>query len=273
MPFITSRLGSQIVKWATVATLFLLLSGIYLWWPFQRFTVQWKGPARRVWFDIHAVTGIFSFPFLLLLTVTGIMMSFEATTVPLLYKMTGSRQSPEPLLKVTPAPGAKPVSPDQAVEIARAALPGAAPYRLEVPGPHGAYTIGAGFPEDRTPGGRSSIVVDQYSGAVLFTRSSRNAPAGARIMATNGGLHTGEIWGAPGKAVLSLACLIAILQVISGFAMWWKKKSPRKVQALRRMASARSATLRNCSSVNSACRNSALHSAKPGMVNSRRLEK
>jgi uncharacterized iron-regulated membrane protein len=221
------QLGKQIMSWAGVALVFLLLSGLYLWWPYQRFRIQWKGSARRVWFDIHAVVGIFSFLFLLLLTVTGVLIGFEEKSVPLFYKMTGSQPSRQPRVNAAPPPGAKPIAPDQAMEIARGALPGAAPFQIGIPGPRGAYYIRARYPEDLTPGGRSAVVVDQYTGAVLFAEGSRSAPAGSRMVIANRALHTGDILGIPSKALMSLACLMAVLQVISGIAMWWKKRKPK----------------------------------------------
>jgi uncharacterized iron-regulated membrane protein len=218
------RLGKQIMSWAGVAMLFLLLSGLYLWWPYQRFRIQWKGSARRVWFDIHAVVGIFSFVFLLLLTVTGILIGFEEQSVPLFYRITSSTPSRQPRVEITPPPGAKPIGPDRAMEIARAALPGAAPFQISIPGPKGAYSIRARYSEDLTPGGRSFVTVDQYNGAVRFAEGSRSAPAGARMVIANRAIHTGDILGIPSKTVMSLACLMAVMQVVSGLTMWWKKR-------------------------------------------------
>ena len=221
---INPRLGKQIMSWAGVAMLFMLLSGIYLWWPYQRFRIQWKGSARRVWFDIHAVTGIFSFAFLLVLAVTGVLIGFEEKSVPWFYKVTGSTPSRPPRAEVTPPPGATPIGPDRALEIARAALPGAAPFEIPIPGPKGVYSIRARYPEDLTPGGRSAVVVDQYSGAVLFAEGSRGAPAGARMAIATRAIHTGDILGIPSKAVMSLASLMAVVEVCSGLTMWWKKR-------------------------------------------------
>ena len=222
------QLGKSIMSWAGVAMIFLLLSGLYLWWPYKRFSIQWKSSTRRVWFDLHAAVGIFSFLFLLLLTFTGIMIGFEEKTTPMFYRMTGSTPSRLPRVQVTPPAGAKPIGPDRAMEIARAALPGASPFLIMIPGPKGAYLMRARFPEDLTPGGRSTVMVDQYSGAVLFAEGSRTAPGGARMVITNRAIHTGDIFGIPSKAVMSLACLMAVLQVVSGITMWWKKKKPNR---------------------------------------------
>lgn len=218
------QFGKALMSWAGVAMLFLLLTGIYLWWPYQRFSIKWSGGTRRVWFDIHAVVGILSFLFLLVLTVTGIAIGFEEKTTPMFYSITGSTPSRIPRVQATPPPGAQPIGPDRAMEIARGAIPGASPFLINIPGPKGAYFIRARFPEDLTPGGRSTVVVDQYSGAVLFAEGSRTAPGGARMVITNRAIHTGDIFGIPSKAIMSLACLMAVLQVVSGITMWWKKR-------------------------------------------------
>jgi uncharacterized iron-regulated membrane protein len=47
--------GKTIASWAGVAMLFLLLSGLYLWWPLKRAKVQASGPPSRFWFDLHNV--------------------------------------------------------------------------------------------------------------------------------------------------------------------------------------------------------------------------
>ena len=67
------------MSWVGVVTLFLLLSGLYLWWPLKRATIGWSGAPRRTWFDIHNTIGIISIVFLLALTITGIVIGFEST--------------------------------------------------------------------------------------------------------------------------------------------------------------------------------------------------
>ena len=110
------------------------------------------------------------------------------------------------------------------MEIARAAIPGTFPFQINAPGPKGTYQIRSRFPEDLTPGGRSRVIVDQYSGAVLFAEGSRTAPAGTRMVIVNRAIHTGDIFGMPTKTLVSLASLMAVVQVVSGAMMWWKRR-------------------------------------------------
>jgi uncharacterized iron-regulated membrane protein len=175
---------------------------------------------------------VFTFVFLLLLTFTGVMIGFDESTTPLFFRMSASEPSkaPQPL---PPPPGAAPITPDQAMGIAAAAIPGTFPFQIGIPGPKGAYLIRSRFPEDLTGGGRSRVMVDQYTGKVLFAEGSRTAPAGARMVIANRAIHTGDILGMPTKTLVSFASLMAVVQVVSGAMMWWKRRRALVGQAIR----------------------------------------
>lgn len=143
------------------------------------------------------------------------------------YTITGSRPSQLPAVP-KPAREASPISPDQAMAIARTALPGATPFLVMMPGPEDAFQIRLRYPEDRTPGGRSRVLIDQYSGKLLFAEGSRNAPAGSRMVTLNRAIHTGDIFGLPSKFLTSLASLLPVVQLVSGVVMWRKRVKLRQ---------------------------------------------
>jgi uncharacterized iron-regulated membrane protein len=218
-------IGGKITSGAAVVLLLMLLSGLYLWWPLKRVRVTWRGAAvRTTWFDIHNTTGVLALIFLLALTATGLVIGFESVTTPLFYKMTGSQPTPRPNPRVAAVPGTTPITPDSALVLARAALPGTAPFMINVAGPGEAYVVRARYPEDRTPGGRSLIVLNPYTGKVLFAEGSRGAPAGTRLVTANRAIHTGDLFGIPGKILVSLASLAALAQVLTGLTMWLKRR-------------------------------------------------
>jgi uncharacterized iron-regulated membrane protein len=219
--------GKKIMSWVGLVMLFLLLSGVYLWWPYQRVTIQWGQWRMRTWLDIHNAVGIFSFVFLLVLAITGVVIGFEEQTTPLFYKLTRSQPSNEADVQILAPPGVKAITPDQALEIARVTLPGAAPFEINVPQAKEPYYVRLRYPEDRTPGGRSQVTLDPYTGKVLFSEGSRTAPAGRRLVNANRAIHTGDIFGIPSKTILSLASLMAVAQLVSGLAMWWKRRTRR----------------------------------------------
>ena len=161
-------LGKSIVSWADIAMLFLLATGVYLWWPLKRFTITWQLSPRRRWLDVHAVTGITVFTFLLLAGLTGAVIGFDDLTQDWLYAITSSQPSRPRPHAVTPT-AAGMISPDRAMAIARDAIPGATPFMLALPArPGGTMSIRSHFPEDLTPGGRSRVEIDPYSGEVVF---------------------------------------------------------------------------------------------------------
>jgi uncharacterized iron-regulated membrane protein len=216
--------GKKIVTWAVVGLLILQLTGLFLWWKQKRLRIQWRKPSRRIWFDIHNSVGIVAYLFLLLLTITGLVMGFERQTTPFFYQVTGSQPGKGPDLDVPLSTGAAILPADSAVAIAKRALPGALPFNIPLPGPGDMYVVSCRFPEDRTPGGRSMVFIDPYSGKVLYVESSRTAPAWRRIVNMNRAIHTGDLFGMPSKIVMSLASLALVLLFISGVTMWWKRK-------------------------------------------------
>lgn len=216
--------GRQIVRWSGVMLVLLLLSGIYLWWPAKRARLVTGTSPFRTWFDLHNTVGIFSFVFLLLLSMTGVFIGFDDVTVPLAYTLTGSTPSAQGSTRVTPVPGTRQISPDQALEIARRALSGTFPFYVSVVSPTTAYVVRSRFPEDRTPGGRSLVVIDSYTGRVMFAEGSRTAPGGRRVEILNRAVHTGDIFGLPSKIVMSLASLMAPVQLVTGLMLWVRRK-------------------------------------------------
>jgi uncharacterized iron-regulated membrane protein len=216
--------GKKIITWAAVGLLFLQLTGLFLWWRQKRVRIQWRKPSRRIWFDIHNVIGIVAYLFLLVLAITGLVMGFEKQTTPFFYQVTGSQPGNGPDLNVPLSTGTVILPADTAVEIARRALPGAAPFDIPLPGRGEMYVVSCRFPEDLTPGGRSMVFIDPYSGKVLYAESSRTAPAGTRIVKMNHAIHTGDLFGMPSKIVMSLASLALTLLFISGVAMCGKRK-------------------------------------------------
>jgi uncharacterized iron-regulated membrane protein len=215
--------GAAVVTGVTAVLLFLVMSGIFLWWPYKRVTVKWGASASRIHFDLHNTAGIYSALFLLVLGTTGIMIHFGDDIEKYLHKSAGTERIGRNIPSVV-QPGAAPITPDQAVEAALAALPGAKAHMISLPpNPKASYLVWMHYPEDLTPGGRSWVNVDQYSGKAVGFQNSRTAPAASRTIIINRAIHTGDILGYPTKILVCLSGLMLIVQAITGYSMWWKK--------------------------------------------------
>jgi uncharacterized iron-regulated membrane protein len=156
------------------------------------------------------------------MTLSGVIIAFEEFTDPLLKKL-DSRPAPTANVESTPIEGGQPISVDEAVRLANAALPGAVTTSINLPQPGKAvYRALVKFPEDRTPAGRSRVALDQWNGQVLQKISTREAELGTAINNLKRSAHTGDIFGWPTQALYFIASLMIAGQVVTGFLIWWK---------------------------------------------------
>lgn len=217
--------GRSVVKWAGVATLILLASGLYLWWPAKR--VRIRGGWRRsgFWFDVHNSVGILSLLPLLVLAATGTAIGFEDQAESLVEKVA----TPVPVRPVPhviprePMSGAVAITPDQAVAIARAMIPGTIVNRMQMPRYGGVFRVSLENPRDRI-GGDNMVAIDPSSGSVLSSVRSSDLSPTTRMLAVNEAVHTGDIWGMPSKLFVCLASVIVPVQVISGMLVWLRRR-------------------------------------------------
>ncbi|HXH41613.1 MAG TPA: PepSY-associated TM helix domain-containing protein [Thermoanaerobaculia bacterium] len=221
---LAGKIGEMIMAVAAIVMLFLVVSGVILWWKYRKVTIKWNASLFRVMFDVHNAAGILSAIFLLLLSLTAIAIAFDNPIARWSYKATGTKPIPRSIPS-TQRSGAATVDPDEVLRIAKAAEPGAAPLAIDYPeDTKDSYTVRMRFPEDRTPGGRSWVCVDQYSGKVLVAQSSRTAPLPVRAELMNRQIHTGDVFGTPSRIVMSASSLLVVLQAFSGVVMWWKRR-------------------------------------------------
>lgn len=223
----TRLFGGHVGEWAvgvvTALTLFMAITGLVLWWPRKIVGVSIRASTRRINFDLHNVFGLYASAVFLFIALTGMMIAFEGFTDPAIARLNAV---PQPLLAKESAPvaGAAPLSVDALAQSARATLPGAFLKGITIPpGGKGVVVAMMKYPEDRTPGGRSRVALDQYSGKALTILNTRTAPLGTKILNVKRSAHTGDIFGWWSRAVYFITCLMLAGQIITGFFIWWKR--------------------------------------------------
>lgn len=228
---VAGQTGEYVTGAVTFVTFLMALSGLYLWWPRKLLSLKTTPSWRRTNLDLHHVLGFWGSAVMVTICLSGVLIAFEEFTEPMLKKL-DSRPAPTANLESTPQPGRTPISVDEAVRLANAALPGATTTAINIPSPGKAvYRALLKFPEDRTPAGRSRVVVDQWSGKVLQTINTREAELGTRISNLKRSAHTGDIFGWPTRALYFIASLMIAGQVVSGFLIWWKPGKLAQSQA------------------------------------------
>lgn len=218
--------GRVILKWSSLATLVSLLSGMYLWWPVKRMRIGGAWWSPRFWFDFHSSIGFFSLIPVLLLAGTGVVFGFENEFASLIGRASVPRTVRQDRTSTanTEQTGATEISPDQAVAIAGARVPGALPYRVQMPRYGGSYVVAFNNPQDRVTGRRNFISVSPASGRLTSVNLSSDLTFAERFIAVNGAIHTGSIWGMPTRIIAALASILLPLQGLSGLMIWLRRK-------------------------------------------------
>ncbi|HLZ42739.1 MAG TPA: PepSY-associated TM helix domain-containing protein [Candidatus Sulfotelmatobacter sp.] len=115
--------------------------------------------------------------------------------------------------------GATPITPDEAVAAALLQMPGAVPYRVQMPAFGGTYQVAMLDSRDKISGDRNVVALDPFGNVVFVTRS-RDLSRGERILAINEAIHTGNISGIPSRIAVCLASAMVLVQAASGLLMW-----------------------------------------------------
>jgi len=236
----SGKIGGEIMAIATIASLVLVLSGIYLWWGDKIWRVRWSASWKRVVFDLHHQLGILAAIVLVLITASGLVIHYRALNN-LVYRL--DRTAPDEIPdQLTPASPSASISVDSLQAVALRALPGARVMFLALsPKRDDPFVAAMRFPEDHTPGGRSRVYVDRYTGGVLGVQNTRRAQMGTRIWNQIRSIHTGDWLGKPTEVVWLVAALTLVGQAITGLLMWWNGRRSRA--ALKRADAGRSARI------------------------------
>jgi uncharacterized iron-regulated membrane protein len=235
-------IGKYIVGISTLIFLFILITGIILWWPrtrrimVRRLKIKWNSGWKRVNHDMHLVFGFYSAIFLFILAFTGLAWSFEWFNNGI-YKVTNSplKQAPPP--QSVFLAGAKRISPDEALSAALNVNRNAEFYQLSLPKDSSeVFSISSLSTNAVHEGATDAVYVDQYSGKVAGTLAYSERSLGARVRSTFKPVHTGSIWGWPTKILAFIVCLMGVTFPITGTIMWLNRtrKKPVRVASQRR---------------------------------------
>ena len=75
--------GKLVVGYSTIAFVFILISGIVIWWPINkkmlknRLKISTRRGSFRFWYDLHVAGGMYASIFLLAMALTGLTWSFK----------------------------------------------------------------------------------------------------------------------------------------------------------------------------------------------------
>ncbi|MDQ0315712.1 PepSY-associated TM helix domain-containing protein [Amorphus orientalis] len=232
--------GRAVIDAANLAFLFILMSGVYLWWP-----RRWRWPllkthltlrrnlptAKARDYNWHHAFGIWAAAPLLLIVVSGVVFSYPWANR-LVFALYGEeapqgRRGPPVPAPVQPANAgapAAPVSLDTVLAAAKTVDPDWRTITLGLPAPSDSsvrVTIDAGNGAQADL--RTDAVISRNAGHILSTAGADQLSPGRRARVWLRFIHTGEVYGIVGQTVAGLASLAAVLLVWTGLSLAWRR--------------------------------------------------
>ena len=228
-------IGKLIVGISTLVFVFILATGIILWWPksrrilLQRLKIKSDAGGKRLTHDLHIVLGFYSAIFLFVFAFTGLAWSFEWFNKGI-YKITNSPvKGPKPP-QSTFVEGEKRIDLDRVLGEARQHTQGVVFYTINLPKDSiEAITISSLSNSAPHTSATDALYLDQYTGKKIGQLNFDDRSTGARVRATFKPVHTGSIFGLPSKIIALIVCLLGTSFPITGTLIWinrtWRKKS------------------------------------------------
>jgi len=217
--------GHQIKGVSTVVFIFLLLSGIYLWWPFKTLRLKKAALTPATYWNWHTVLGFWFAPLLLIITVSGIIMTY-AWANNLLYIVTGS---PIPSAKKErPAhDGVFPETIDSLIATSKTKTSEWVSLTIRASEKGKPIKVMIEMPAPGDMKWQSQLTMDSETGEQLKWEPTEALSSGRKARTWARYLHTGEAGGILGKTLAFLASAVGFILVITGLLLSWKRFSKK----------------------------------------------
>ncbi len=235
-PITWKDIGGNLQAAACLGFLGLLTSGLLLWIPkklsrpaFRSILLpnpRLKGRARD--WNWHHLTGFWTAPLILAITLTGLIMAYPwanqllfrtfGEQVPLKQGSAGRSDQEKPPAAILTT------GLDRVAEVARNEMPDWKAMSLELPvndsKPYSVTVTDAGRGR---PDRRVELLIDRQNFQILTREGFDKLSPATRLRQLVRWTHTGEIGGVFGQLLAALACLATILLVWTGYALTWRR--------------------------------------------------
>ncbi|MFC0517006.1 PepSY-associated TM helix domain-containing protein [Mucilaginibacter angelicae] len=236
-----NSLGDWVISISTLFFLGILITGVILWWPKtkaimkQRLKIKWDGSGKRLTHDLHIVTGFYTSIFLIIISSSGLVMTFKWANNTLFF-LTNSKVVAKEDIKAPLSVyrrGIYAISPESAVSAIGDKIANAENYTIRYPKDTTAvYTFNV-LKKGSVELATDVYYVDQYSGKVAGAALFADKSLGQRIRAVIKPIHTGSIYGWPTKILAFIITLVSLIFPVTGVMMWLNRIGKKKKKPVR----------------------------------------
>lgn len=229
--------GRSITGAANLIFLFIVVSGLYLWWPrsltwSHMRSITWfrRGlPGKARDFNWHNTLGFWSAIPLAIVVYSGVVISYPWASHGV-YRMMGE-EPPKPAARAATPPAVDAATPEHTTQPLAGMFATAEAYvddwnilGLRLPAAPGAPVVAT---IDRGDGGqphlRGTLTIDSASGAVQAWAPFSDQTPARRMRSMLRFAHTGEAGGLAGQTIAGLVSAAAVVLVYTGLALSWRR--------------------------------------------------
>ena len=236
------EIGQVICASATLIFLFMLITGLILWYPKnkkaakQRFWFRWKEGIKwkRKNYDLHNITGFYVMSIALIFAVTGLVWGFSWFAYGY-YTVIGGEKSliyEDPASKKEIAFTAVEKPLDKTYLMMKAEYPDAKSIEVHPPETDTASIAANANLDEGTYWKTDYRYFDQYTLKEKEVNhiygKLKNATASDKVMRMNYDIHTGAVLGLPGKIFAFLISMLIASLPITGFMIWYGRRNKKK---------------------------------------------
>ena len=219
--------GEAVLGVVGIVVLFLLATGVYLWWPRRGAwleSLRWHAqPPLRRWLSWHRSVGALAVPMVFTLALTGTLLVYDAFARLSLRFAFGDGPEAKPPAAITPD-AARTIDWDAVLKAAQAALPDADLRRVSLPRKDNALvSVRARMPAEWHPVGRSTVWIDPYTAQVLGVLDATRQDTGLRMNYTIYPIHMGAPGGEVYRTLVAAAGLVPSVLLVTGFLFWRRR--------------------------------------------------
>ncbi|HEY9197314.1 MAG TPA: PepSY-associated TM helix domain-containing protein, partial [Mucilaginibacter sp.] len=234
--------GDVIVGICTLLFLFILITGIILWWPKtkavmkQRLKIKWDGSTKRLVHDLHLVTGFYTSLFLVVIVLTGLVMSFTWANKAL-FALTGSafvKEQPK-APQSTLLPHAKSITVDDALKALSGKISTLQYVTVRMPKDSASSYSIVVLPVHAIETAADTYFVDQYTGSIVGSQLFAGKSLGQRVRSFVKPVHTGSVYGLPTKIISFVVCSLSLIFPVTGVMMWLNRIRKKKKKPVAKM--------------------------------------
>ncbi len=229
--------GKTIVGISTLFFLFILITGLVLWYPptkvilKQRLTLKKTSNWKRLAYDFHLVLGFYTSIFLFIIAFTGLTLAFDWFSKSVAVVTQAGKPIPPPT--ITYQPNQPLVSYDQIAANVTQHVPESDFYSIAEPKDSAsAFAVNV-----HQKGSLNAVATDTYffhpytaqiAGFQFF--SDKNIGQTAKSLFKP--IHMGTVFGIYSKVLVFIVALIGFLMPLTGTLIWWnrtRKKNTSRV--------------------------------------------